>query len=46
MNRRALQTAALLLVTLGLAVGGTLADPAKDVPVKTPLQVTYFFLPG
>ena len=46
MNKRALQGSALLLVMLGLLVGSSRAEPAKSAPVKTPLQVTYFFLPG
>jgi hypothetical protein len=46
MRRRALLTAAAIMAVLGLLLATSWAGDTKTPPVKTPLQVTYYFLPG
>ncbi len=46
MRGRAVPLSWALLVAMGLALGWPLAEPAKPAPVKTPLEVTYYYLPG
>jgi len=46
MGARTARVSWALLVLMGLASGWSLAEPAKSAPVKTPLEVTYYYLPG
>ena len=45
MHRRALLASALLTV-LGIILPPSWAAETRNPPVKTPLEVTYYFLPG
>jgi hypothetical protein len=46
MRRRAIESSIILLATLGLALGLSLAQESKPAPAKARLVVTYYFLPG
>ena len=46
MRGRAMRMSSALLLAAGLVLGRPLAEEAKPAPVKTPLQVTYYYLPG
>jgi hypothetical protein len=45
-NRRNRLAAAVLALVVLLAPRAGAADAPQTAPVKTPLQVTYYFLPG
>jgi hypothetical protein len=46
MRRKTMLTAAAILTALGILLGPSSAGETKTPPVKTPIQVTYYFLPG
>lgn len=45
MRRRALRVSTVLTV-LGMLLAPSWAAETNNPPVKTPLEVTYYFLPG
>jgi len=46
MRRRALLASAALLTVMGLLLVPSWTGETRTPPVKTPLEVTYYFLPG
>jgi hypothetical protein len=46
MRRRVLLASAAFLTVLGILLVPSWAEGTKTPPVKTPLDVTYYFLPG
>jgi len=46
MRLKALLTSAALLIALGVLLMPSAVGADKTAPVKTPLEVTYYFLPG
>jgi hypothetical protein len=46
MRAQSMRMAGALLAAGWLAAGLALAEEAKPAPVKTPLEVTYYYLPG